>query len=102
MIHPGVGEEAPLEILDILEAAGADVSHTVIAHMDRTVFRDKNVLRLARRGCYIEYDLFGIECSHYQVYRLLQVYIDNHKENYCFFSLLQIKIFHPMLKRLKR
>ena len=73
MIHPGVGEEAPLEILDILEAAGADVSHTVIAHMDRTVFRDENVLRLARRGCYIEYDLFGVECSHYQVYyRLLQ------------------------------
>jgi phosphotriesterase-related protein len=67
MIHPGIGEEAPLEILDILEAAGADVSHTVIAHMDRTVFRDENVLRLARRGCYIEYDLFGVECSHSQV-----------------------------------
>ena len=67
MIHPGVGEEAPLEILDILEAAGADVSHMVIAHMDSTVFRDENVLRLARRGCCMEYDLFGIECSHYQV-----------------------------------
>ena len=67
MIHPGEGEEAPLEILDILEAAGADVNHTVIAHMDRTVFRDENVLRLARKGCYIEYDLFGTECSHYQV-----------------------------------
>ena len=68
MIHPGEGEEAPLEILDILEAAGADVSHTAIAHMDRTVFRDENVLKLARRGCYIEYDLFGTECSHYQVH----------------------------------
>jgi predicted metal-dependent phosphotriesterase family hydrolase len=67
MIHPGPGEEAPLEILDILEAAGADVNRTVIAHMDRTIFRDENVLRLARRGCYVEYDLFGVECSHYQV-----------------------------------
>ena len=75
MIHPGEGEEAPLEILDILEAAGADVSHTVIAHMDRTVFRDENVLRLARRGCYIEYDLFGTECSHYQVYIRLYSYV---------------------------
>ena len=68
MIHPGIGEETPLEILDILETAGADVSHTVIAHMDRTVFKNENVLRLARRGCYIEYDLFGTECSHYQVH----------------------------------
>ena len=67
MIHPGKGEEAPLEILDILESAGADVSHTVIAHMDRTMFRDENVLKLAKRSCYIEYDLFGTECSHYQV-----------------------------------
>ena len=68
MIHPGKGEEAPLEILDILEAAGADAGHTVIGHMDRTIVKDENVLRLARRGCYIEYDLFGTECSHYQVY----------------------------------
>ena len=68
MIHPGIGEEAPLEILDILEAAGADAGHTVIGHMDRTVFNNENVLRLARRGCYIEYDLFGSECSHHQVH----------------------------------
>lgn len=67
MIHPGIGDEAPLEILDILEAAGADISHTVIGHMDRTVFSDENVLKVARRGCYVEYDLFGIECSHSQV-----------------------------------
>lgn len=67
MVHPGIGEEAPLEILDILEQAGADISHTAIAHMDRTVLRDENILGLARRGCYIEYDLFGTECSHYQV-----------------------------------
>ena len=67
MIHPGTGEEAPLRILDIIESAGADVTHTVIGHMDRTVFGDENILKLARRGCYIEYDLFGTECSHYQV-----------------------------------
>ena len=67
MIHPGIGEEAPLQILDILEAAGADVSRTVIAHMDRTVFNDENVLKVARRGCYLEYDQFGSECSHSQV-----------------------------------
>ena len=72
MVHPGIGEEAPLEILDILELAGADISHTAIAHMDRTVLREENVLRLARRGCYIEYDLFGTECSHYQVRVKLQ------------------------------
>lgn len=72
MIHPGICEEAPFEILNILEAAGADTARTVIAHMDRTVFSDDNVLRLAKRGCFIEYDLFGTECSHSQVKLFMQ------------------------------
>ena len=67
VVHPGQGEESPFQILDILEDVGADISHTVMAHLDRTIFDNDCLLQFAKRGCYLEYDLFGIECSHYQV-----------------------------------
>ena len=69
MIHPGRDEASPSQILDVLEAAGADISHTVMSHLDRTILDGKKLLEFAWRGCYLEYDLFGIECSHYQVWR---------------------------------
>ena len=47
--------------------AGADISHTVMSHFDRTFVDNQRLLEFAKRGCYLEYDLFGIECSHYQV-----------------------------------
>ncbi len=59
MIHPGANEASPFAILDILESCGADMSHTVIGHMDRTVLRDDVLLSLARRGAWLEYDLLG-------------------------------------------
>ena len=52
----------------MLEGAGADLSRTVMSHLDRTVFSEEALLTLARRGCYLEYDLFGIETSHYPVH----------------------------------
>ena len=71
IIHPGRDQQSPSHILDVLEAAGADLSRTVMSHIDRTMFSDDALLQLAKRGCYLEYDLFGIECSHYQVRYLL-------------------------------
>ncbi|CAI8030938.1 Phosphotriesterase-related protein [Geodia barretti] len=65
IIHPGRSQESPSAILDVLEGAGADLSRTVMSHLDRTVFSEEALLTLARRGCYLEYDLFGIETSHY-------------------------------------
>ncbi len=67
MIHPGAHESSPFEILDILEAEGCDLSRVVMGHVDRTIDEGGKVLELARRGCYVELDLFGIECSYYQV-----------------------------------
>lgn len=67
MVHPGGGDDCPFGILDILEDAGADISHTVMAHIDRTIADSERMLRLAKSGCYIEFDLFGIECSHHQL-----------------------------------
>lgn len=60
-IHPGRHPDAPFEIIDILSKAGADIHRTAMSHVDRTI-RDLPTLRqLAATGCYVEYDLFGIE-----------------------------------------
>lgn len=65
-VHPGRDPQAPHEILDVLDAAGADLSRVIIDHMDRTYEGDDGeVVGLARRGCVVEYDFFGIETSQY-------------------------------------
>ena len=87
MIHSGKNKQSPFEILDIIEAAGGDVSHTAIGHLDRTLFNNDDVLKLAKRGCYLEYDLFGSECSHYQVCRLTTLQV-------CYNQLTTIEITH--------
>ena len=64
-IHPGRDEAAPFEILDVLEKAGADLERVVMGHLDRTISDQQTLLALARRGCYLEFDLFGWEVSYY-------------------------------------
>jgi phosphotriesterase-related protein len=65
MIHPGRDQRAPGEILGILDRAGADLSRTVLCHIDRTVDRPELLSELAATGCILEYDLFGFEHSYY-------------------------------------
>ncbi|MBM3944081.1 MAG: phosphotriesterase-related protein [SAR202 cluster bacterium] len=65
LIHPGRDERAPLEIIEVLAEAGADIERTIMGHLDRTVFDTRKLLDLAKTGCYLEYDLFGNESSHY-------------------------------------
>lgn len=67
IIHPGRGAESPFRIIEVLAGAGADIGHTVMSHLDRTIFDNDKLIEFAKLGCYLEYDLFGIECSHYQV-----------------------------------
>ena len=67
IIHPGREDESPFEIITILESAGADIGRTVMSHLDRTAQDKETLLELAGLGCLLEYDLFGMECSHYQV-----------------------------------
>ena len=64
-VHPGRHPQAPHDILDILDKAGADLSRVIIDHMDRTYEDDGEVVALARRGCVVEFDFFGIETSKY-------------------------------------
>ncbi|MBI1773870.1 MAG: aryldialkylphosphatase [Proteobacteria bacterium] len=58
-IHPGRHIEAPFEILDVLDKAGADIGRVIMGHMERTNLPQDRLLQLARVGCYLEYDWFG-------------------------------------------
>ena len=65
LIHPGRHPDAPLEILETLDGAGADVGRVVMGHLDRTIFEHGQLRRVAESGCYLEWDLFGSESSYY-------------------------------------
>ena len=58
-IHPGAHVESTFEIIGILEAAGADIERVVMGHMERNVWNHDQMSRLAKLGCYLEYDWFG-------------------------------------------
>ena len=64
-IHPGRDPRAPFEIVETLRAAGADLSRTVMCHVDRTLAGRDALRRLAETGIVIEFDLFGYEGSYY-------------------------------------
>jgi phosphotriesterase-related protein len=60
-IHPGRFEESPLQLLKILDKAGADLSRVVVSHMDRTAYSSESMMEMAKTGCYLEFDCFGLE-----------------------------------------
>lgn len=66
IIHPGRNSKAPPEILRIFLEAGGRVNQTAIAHLERTIYKESELLELAEQGCYCEFDLFGTEISYYQ------------------------------------
>ena len=41
------------------------MSRVIISHVDRTISNMGLILELAQRECYIEFDVFGRETSHY-------------------------------------
>jgi len=72
-IHPGRHPDSPMEILEILRGAGADLSRVIIGHIERTV-RDTDLLRrIAADGTYIQYDLFGTETTAKFPYRKFRI-----------------------------
>jgi phosphotriesterase-related protein len=66
-IHPGRDPDQPEQITDFLLSHGADLSRSVISHVDRTIFDDDRLFRLADSGVVIEFDLFGMESSYYKL-----------------------------------
>lgn len=61
IIHTGNSPSCALQIAEILDKAGADLSRTVIAHVDSRIFDPKVEVELAKAGCYLAYDTFSFE-----------------------------------------
>ena len=59
-IHPGRHEDSPAQILSILENAGGDLANVIMGHLDRTGFALETILALAKTGCYLQFDTFGL------------------------------------------
>jgi phosphotriesterase-related protein len=60
-VHPGRNENSPIEIIGILDKAGANLKRVVMSHMCRCGFRLDTRLKLLDSGCFIAYDNFGLE-----------------------------------------
>ncbi|XP_055680041.1 phosphotriesterase-related protein [Lutzomyia longipalpis] len=65
--HPGRSEEAPFEIIRLYLEAGGKASKCVMSHLDRTILCDEKLLEFAALGTFTQFDLFGTECSYYQL-----------------------------------
>jgi phosphotriesterase-related protein len=83
MIHPAFDDNITLEIVGILDDAGADLSHTVICHVNVYAFKPETCRKIADAGCYLGYESFGnLGYPHMLQGRLLEHrcdldYIDN-------------------------
>ena len=63
LIHLGRNERSHEEILEVLIENKADLSRTILGHIDRTIFDREQLIDIAKTGCYLEWDLFGNESS---------------------------------------
>ncbi len=59
MIHPAFDDDITLGIVNILDDAGADLSHTVICHVNVYAFKPETLRKIADTGCYLGYESFG-------------------------------------------
>ena len=64
-IHPGRDPRAPAEILDVIDSAGGDVRRTIMGHLDRTFHHYAAFKEFAESGCFLEFDMFGMESAYY-------------------------------------
>jgi len=72
-IHPGRHPDSPMEILEILRGAGADLSRVIMGHIERTVRNTDLLRKIAVDGSYIQYDLFGTETTAKFPYRKFHI-----------------------------
>ena len=64
-VHPGRDPDQPQQVADFVRAHGADPGRVILSHIDRTIFDEARLLRLADAGVVIEFDLFGQEQAYY-------------------------------------
>jgi len=81
-IHPGRHEESALQIVRLVDKAGADLSRVVIEHIDRTAYSFKSMVEIAKSGCCLEYDCFSLEGYYPRRYGVFDTPNDNTRVNY--------------------
>lgn len=62
LIHPGFHRDSPVPILETLTGAGADPARVIFGHLS-LCFATDWIAELADRGCFLEFDTFGLEWS---------------------------------------
>jgi phosphotriesterase-related protein len=60
-IHLPGWERLAHRVLDVVESEGADLRHTVLCHMNPSLYDHKYQRSLADRGAFIEYDMIGMD-----------------------------------------
>jgi phosphotriesterase-related protein len=64
-VHPGRDPDQPQEVADFARAHDFPTERMVISHIDRTIFDEPRLQKLADAGVTVEFDLFGQESSYY-------------------------------------
>ncbi len=60
LIHHGFHRDSPMDIIGVLDDAGAALDQVIMGHLD--IFNDTGLLtELLGTGCYLEWDVFGGE-----------------------------------------
>jgi phosphotriesterase-related protein len=54
-VHPGRHEDQPHEVADFLSTTAVPMDRVILSHIDRTIFDDDRLLRLADTGVVIEF-----------------------------------------------
>lgn len=74
--HPGRDAKAPFEIVRIYMEAGGKPEKCVMSHVDRTIMEVEEILEFAKLGTFVQFDLFGTECSFYQLNQAVDMISD--------------------------
>lgn len=61
VVHPGRDSQAPASHLEFLVSLGVEPERVTLAHVDRRLASFDEILNLARMGCYLSFDCFGLE-----------------------------------------
>lgn len=79
-VHPGRNDRAPMEILNILDKAGADLTKVVMSHVDRTLLSHELRCEMLETGCFLEYDSVGRE-GYFDTEIAVDIPNDNYRVN---------------------
>lgn len=67
-IHPGRHKDAPFELMRLFLEAGGRRDKTVMCHLERTLLDNESLFEFANQfGTLLEFDLFGVENSYYEL-----------------------------------